>query len=57
MLRFSHFVDAVGKMPSTGKALTGKVSPLYEMIVPKTSRMYCGASSGIGGGCSKSDVT
>src|SRR5512136_1418765 len=37
MLRFSHLVVPVGKVPSTGKALTGRLSPSPLMIWPSTS--------------------
>jgi hypothetical protein len=36
MLRFSHLVVPVGKVPSTGMALTGSRSPLPAMIIAVT---------------------
>ena len=46
MLRFSHWVVPVGKVPSTGKAETGMLSPLESMISPSTLRTNSGASFG-----------
>src|SRR5689334_15213987 len=46
ILRFSHCVVPVGKVPSTGKAETGMLSPFAPMISPSTSRTNSGASLG-----------
>ena len=35
-MRFSHWVVPVGYVPSTGKALTGRLSPSPAIIVPRT---------------------
>src|SRR5512146_2016179 len=48
MLRFSHFVVPVGKVPSTGMAETGTESPSKAIIGPSTSRTNAGASAGTG---------
>ena len=44
MLRFSYFAVAVGKVPSTGIALTGSRSPLPAMIMPVTRSTKSGTS-------------
>src|SRR5512136_2957279 len=44
ILRFSHLVVPVGKVPSTGIADTGTVSPSKPIIGPSTSRTKAGAS-------------
>src|SRR5512138_2052616 len=46
MLRFSHCVVPVGKEPSTGMALTGRVSPSKASIGPITLRTKSGALAG-----------
>src|SRR5512136_161700 len=48
MLRFSHLVVPVGKVPSTGKADTGTESPSKAIMGPSTSRTNAGASAGTG---------
>ncbi len=50
MLRFSHFVVAVGNVPSSGKALTGSSSPFFFMIMAVTFFTKSGASSDTVGG-------
>ena len=50
MLRFSHFAVPVGKVPSTGSALTGRLSPKPAIILAVTSCTNGGASGGTGGG-------
>ena len=57
MLRFSHWVVAVGQVPSTGKAETGRLSPLPAMICPVTSWTNAGASAETGGVMSNLLVT
>ena len=47
-LRFSHCVVAEGQVPSTGKAETGRLSPLPAMICAVTSLRNAGAWSGTG---------
>ena len=42
-------VVPVGKVPSTGKALTGRSSPRLAIIMPSTSLTNAGALSGTGG--------
>ena len=46
MARFSHCVVAVGKVPSTGMALTGSRSPWPAMMRAVTSFTKSGAASG-----------
>ncbi len=46
MLRFSYFVVPVGKVPSIGIALTGKVSPRPSIMTAVTLRTNSGAVSG-----------
>ena len=50
MLRFSQRAVAVGKVPSTGKALTGSWSPRPAMISAVTSCTNLGASLATMGG-------
>ena len=58
MLRFSYCVVPVGKVPSTGRALTGRSSPRLAIIMPSTSLTNAGALAGTGGTmCEASSVT
>ena len=50
MLRFSHFAVPVGYVPSTGSALTGKLSPWPAIMRAVTSRTNCGACGDTAGG-------
>ncbi len=45
MLRFSNRAVPVGKVPSIGKALTGRRSPLPSIIIRVTRRMKSGSPS------------
>ena len=49
MLRFSYIVVAVGNVPSTGIALTGRSSPRLAIIIPSTSFTNGGAPAGTAG--------
>ncbi len=49
MLRFSHCAVPVGKVPSTGIALTGSESPSPMMIGARTFWTNSGACAGTGG--------
>ena len=49
MLRFSYCVVPVGKVPLSGKALTGRLSPRLAIITPSTSLTNFGAEAGTGG--------
>ena len=49
-LRLSHRAVPVGKVPSTGMALTGSRSPSPASIVAVTRRTKSGASAGTRGG-------
>ncbi len=49
MLRFSHWVVPLGKVPSIGIALTGRESPSFAIIWPSTFRTNSGAASGTAG--------
>ena len=57
MFRFSHWVVAEGKVPSTGKLDTGNWLPRRAMIGATTSLTNSGASGATTGGMSKSLVT
>ena len=57
MLRFSHWAVPVGKVPSAGRALTGRSSPWPSAIMPSTSRTNAGAPAGTAGRISKLAVT
>jgi hypothetical protein len=57
MLRFSHWVVAVGQVPSGGKADTGSRSPLLASISAVTFLTRSGASSETMGGRSVVAVT
>ncbi len=50
MLRFSHCAVPVGKVPSTGKTLTGSLSPRPAMISAVTLCTNSGASLATMGG-------
>ena len=52
MLRFSYCAVAVGKVPSTGIALTGRSSPRPPMISAVTFWTNSGANDGTTGGSS-----
>jgi hypothetical protein len=57
MLRFSQRVVAVGYVPSTGSALTGKSSPSPVIIFASTSRTNCGDLSGTVGRAGRPGTT
>ena len=48
-LRFSYCAVAVGNVPSTGNALTGRSSPSPAVSLPSTSFTNCGALGVTGG--------
>ena len=50
MLRFSYCVVAVGQVPSSGMALTGRVSPFCDMILAVTFLTNAGAVAETTGG-------
>src|SRR5512147_3348178 len=50
MFRFSHRLVPVGHVPSTGKALTGRRSPLPAIITAETRFTNVGAASATMGG-------
>ena len=45
MLRFSYWVVAVGQVPSSGMAETGRLSPSWRIITAVTSLTNCGADA------------
>ena len=49
-LRFSHWVVAVGHVPSSGMAETGSTLPFCAIIFAETFWMNAGASAGTAGG-------
>ena len=49
ILRFSYCVVAVGKVPSTGMAETGRSLPLPAIMTPVTFWTNSGASAGTAG--------
>ena len=57
MLRFSHWLVAVGQVPSTGNALTGSRSPLFAIMTAETRFTKSGASSDTIGGRERVEVT
>ena len=57
MLRFSYCVVAVGNVPSTGNALTGRSSPRLAIIMPSTSLTNAGAWAGTAGSMCSFEVT
>jgi hypothetical protein len=57
MLRFSHFAVAIGQVPSTGNALTGRRSPLPASITAVTFCTKSGARSDTSGGRIRAALT
>jgi len=57
MFRFSHMVVERGYVPSSGRRLVGRESPLPSMILAVTFLTNSGASSGTTGFLSKEEVT
>ncbi len=49
--RFSHWVVAVGQVPSSGIAETGSSLPFWAIILAVTLLMNAGASAATAGGC------
>ena len=56
MFRFSHCAVAVAKVPSTGKAETGRRSPLFASMIAVIFWTKSGASIGTIGGILSFDV-
>ncbi len=56
MPRFSHCEVPTGHVPSTGNALTGRLSPLPASMTAVTRWTNSGASRGTGGGRARSLV-